>query len=202
MAIMNNEEHTFGSTVNKVIAYRILDDFLGLQPIHWEDRLFRIHFVNAFSELDRRLARPAFPRPPPAGVDSIIGTYRNAGYGNLIVRPYSPEDPTLPPGLINDPSFHQFDQNTPTFVAVVSDKLLMTHLLFTHFDQEHFNASAIRWYGGEVIWVAKRSLAIFTREGLGMYGNWWSAGKTVERTPLPSQGCAKETTEVWYEKVA
>jgi CubicO group peptidase (beta-lactamase class C family) len=94
VAVMTN---TSSSAMAPVVAYRVLDELLGLEPLDW--------FSNYKPRLDAllaggreaRAARRVVPdAPPPRPLEAYAGEYKHPGYGTLTI---AFEEGTLRPHL-------------------------------------------------------------------------------------------------------
>jgi CubicO group peptidase (beta-lactamase class C family) len=94
VAVMTN---TSSSAMAPVVAYRVLDELLGLEPLDWYSS-FKARFDAATAGIReargaRRVAREA-PLPRPLG--AYAGEYEHPGYGTLAI---TVEGDTLRPAL-------------------------------------------------------------------------------------------------------
>lgn len=94
VAVLTN---TSSSAMAPVVAYRVLDELLGLQPVDWYSE-FRPRFDAAMAGMhDARGARRVVAgAPPPRPLDDYAGSYEHPGYGTLTI---TTEEDTLQPRL-------------------------------------------------------------------------------------------------------
>jgi CubicO group peptidase (beta-lactamase class C family) len=83
VAVMTN---TSLSAMAPVVAYRLLDELLGLEPLDWFSRFKpRFDAVMAGSR-EARAARRVVPDAPlPRPLDAYVGEYEHPGYGTLTI---------------------------------------------------------------------------------------------------------------------
>lgn len=83
VAVMTN---TSSSEMAPVVAYRVLDELLGLAPIDWFS-VVKARFDAAMAGIrDARGARRVVPgAPPPRPLDAYAGEYEHPGYGTLAI---------------------------------------------------------------------------------------------------------------------
>ncbi|OCF32472.1 hypothetical protein I316_05899 [Kwoniella heveanensis BCC8398] len=96
----------------------------------------------------------------------------------------------------------------PIYVAAV-DHLFVTTLIFTHWDGPLFNWTAL-WTGdkldaddrviGKLAKVEMAGTAVFKEDGVGMFGDLWGKGSTVEGSKV-SEGDTEKQAEVWFARV-
>jgi Domain of unknown function (DUF3471) len=83
VAVMAN---TTASAITPVVAYRVLDDLLGLEPIDWF-ATFKPRFDTVMTGMrEARAARRVVPDAPlPRPLEAYAGEYEHPGYGTLTV---------------------------------------------------------------------------------------------------------------------
>src|SRR6516162_8964618 len=83
VAVMTN---TSSSAMAPVVAYRVLDELLGLEPLDWFSS-FKDRFATLLAGMrEARGARRVVPdAPPPRPLDAYAGEYEHPGYGRLII---------------------------------------------------------------------------------------------------------------------
>jgi len=83
VAVMAN---TTMSAITPVVAYRVLDELLGLEPIDWF-ATFKPRFDTVMTGMrEARAARRVVPDAPlPRPLDAYAGVYEHPGYGTLTV---------------------------------------------------------------------------------------------------------------------
>ena len=83
VAVMTN---TSSSAMAPVVAYRVLDELLGLEPIDWFSR-FKARFDTLVGGMrEARGARRVVPdAPPPRPLEAYAGEYEHPGYGTLTI---------------------------------------------------------------------------------------------------------------------
>ncbi|WWC90960.1 uncharacterized protein L201_005898 [Kwoniella dendrophila CBS 6074] len=96
----------------------------------------------------------------------------------------------------------------PIYLAEVN-KLFITSILFTHFNGQLFNWTTIYTRDkldetdniiGKINQVIQTGTAIFTEEGVGMFGNFWGKGNTAKDSKVDEEN-VKENAEVWFDKL-
>jgi len=83
VAVMTN---TSSSAMAPVVAYRVLDELLGLQPLDWFSD-FKPRFDTLMAGMrEARGARRVVPDAPlPRPLDAYVGEYQHPGYGKLAI---------------------------------------------------------------------------------------------------------------------
>ncbi|HUB22345.1 MAG TPA: serine hydrolase [Streptosporangiaceae bacterium] len=94
VTVMTN---TSSSAMAPVVAYRVLDELLGLEPLDWFS-IFKPRFDTIMAGMrEARAARHVVPDAPlPRPLDAYAGEYQHPGYGTLTI---ALEDGTLRPRL-------------------------------------------------------------------------------------------------------
>ena len=94
VTVMTN---TSSSAMAPVVAYRVLDELLGLEPLDWFS-IFKPRFDTIMAGMrEARAARRVVPDAPlPRPLDAYAGEYQHPGYGTLTI---ALEDGTLRPCL-------------------------------------------------------------------------------------------------------
>ena len=94
VAVMTN---TTSSVMTPVVAYRILDELLGLEPLDWFST-FKPRYDTIMAGMrEARAARRVVPEAPlPRPLDAYAGEYEHPGYGTLTL---TLEDGVLRPRL-------------------------------------------------------------------------------------------------------
>ena len=94
VAVMTN---TSSSAMTPVLAYRVLDELLGLEPLDWFS-IFKARYDAAMAGLrEARGARRVVPgAPAPRPLAAYAGEYKHPGYGTLTI---TAERGTLKPRL-------------------------------------------------------------------------------------------------------
>jgi CubicO group peptidase (beta-lactamase class C family) len=102
VAVMTN---TTSSAMAPVVAYRVLDELLGLEPLDWFSRFKpRFDAVMAGSKQARAARRVIPDAPLPRPLDAYAGEYQHPGYGTLAI--------TLEDGSLR-PRFGTMDLSLP-----------------------------------------------------------------------------------------
>jgi CubicO group peptidase (beta-lactamase class C family) len=83
VAVMTN---TSSSVMAPVVAYRVLDELLGLEPLDWFS-VFKAHFdaLMAGMREARGARRVVADAPLPRPLDAYTGEYEHPGYGTLTI---------------------------------------------------------------------------------------------------------------------
>ncbi|MGH9198953.1 MAG: DUF3471 domain-containing protein, partial [Acidimicrobiia bacterium] len=74
------------STVGKVIAYRVMDELLGLEPIDWHGRIKERYDAAHGGMKQARQARQRVDAPLPRAVEEYAGEYEHPGYGTFSIE--------------------------------------------------------------------------------------------------------------------
>lgn len=83
VVVMTN---TSSSAMAPVVAYRVLDELLGLEPLDWFSDLKARYDVAAQGMRDVRGARRCVPDAPlPRSLDAYAGEYEHPGYGTFTI---------------------------------------------------------------------------------------------------------------------
>ncbi|WVQ92970.1 hypothetical protein IAU59_000032 [Kwoniella sp. CBS 9459] len=223
MIAINDED--WGTLLHEVIANMILDDLLKLPPSEpsWEKKIIGKLLKNLSIPPDA----PSASRPYPS---YVAGKYFDEGYGDLTItraKLRSESDDIDGDGDLNTTiellnaspavSLTSASQNGlnvplnvtgPIFIAAI-DKLFVSTLVFTHWDGPLFNWTAI-WTGdkldaddrviGKFVKVEIAGTAVFKEDGLGMFGDLWGKGSTVEGSKISEDNTEKQA-EVWFSRI-
>jgi CubicO group peptidase (beta-lactamase class C family) len=83
VAVMTN---TSSSVMTPVVAYRVLDELLGLEPLDWFSS-FKTRYDAATTGIrEARGARRVVPgAPPPRPLNAYAGEYQHPGYGTVTI---------------------------------------------------------------------------------------------------------------------
>jgi CubicO group peptidase (beta-lactamase class C family) len=83
VAVMTN---TSSSAMAPVVAYRVLDELLGLEPLDWfSDFKPRFDTIMAGMREARAVRRVVPDAPLPRPLDAYVGGYQHPGYGTLAI---------------------------------------------------------------------------------------------------------------------
>jgi hypothetical protein len=94
VAVMTN---TSSSPMAEVVAYRVLDELLGLEPLDWfSDYKARYDAGSTGIKEARDARRVVQDAPLPRALDAYVGEYEHPGYGTLAI---TLEDGVLRPSL-------------------------------------------------------------------------------------------------------
>ncbi|KAF8879116.1 beta-lactamase/transpeptidase-like protein [Infundibulicybe gibba] len=210
VAVLSNDD--FGGPIVEVIKNKILDDALGLSPIDWSSRLRAMQTPTPAAA-----PRPANVTLPSVEINSIAGRYHHPGYQTVelcLVSHPSPSDfcqelvssaPTVLPGVL------ETFRGIPTFLGRW-DSFTFSHIVFTHFDGDMFNVSALASIetadASEPFWtygnldIDSGGRVQVARDGDGNIGlgmtNVWGAGPGVRS---PEGGTVEDKAEVWFSKL-
>lgn len=185
------------SSITDYICWHIVDQLLGLEPIDWSQEVLAASLPS--------FGIPAYPSPPAVNVtppsvpfDSIAGSYTDAGYGTvnltLMNATAMATDPVYTP-LFVGPDL-PINLTGPVWVADIN-KFFGSKLVFTHFDGDFFNATAM-YVRGNVSTVLGPAPVVVTGDGIGAWGIW-GQGSTVPTKPVVIEG-VEEACEVWFKK--
>lgn len=83
VAVMTN---TSSSAMAPVVAYRLLDELLGLEPLEWSAPLLARHDAARRGAVEARAARRVVPEArAPRSLKDYVGDYEHPGYGTLAI---------------------------------------------------------------------------------------------------------------------
>ncbi|OCF56140.1 hypothetical protein L486_06081 [Kwoniella mangroviensis CBS 10435] len=188
----------FGLFLHEAIANLILDDILQVNdPIDWETYVANQSVASLPSYTD-------VPLNPQLFNTTIEGNYYDAGYGNLNIVQVQSLEPSLADIIVRTP----LNVTGPIYLAQLNS-LWISHMVFTHFDGQLFNWTLVytadKWdehdqKAGKLGKTEGTGTAIFTEDGLGMFGDYWGKGSTVPGSVV-DEGKVKENAEVWYRRL-
>ena len=195
--MMAVNDDVFGVPLYEIVGNRILDHLLDLEPIDWEGRVMEDFLGN----LPDQVLPPTHPRAPPSE-EQVVGTYFDAGYGNMTLKPTTLASLPVPIRI------HPADDG-PIYVAEM-DKVFVSHVVFTHFDGPLFNFTAMQVSPAldpqgrktDKYMSSERSAGsvVVTQDGMGMFGGWWGQGRSLAGVEAREEN-VKERAEVWFEKL-
>ncbi|KAF7305423.1 Beta-lactamase class penicillin binding protein [Mycena chlorophos] len=218
VAVLSNDD-SLGFEIAETVKFRLIDEFLGLEPIDWVAR-YRAAREVTLKNTPKPIPRSDDATPPLAPFEQLVGRYHNPGYGSIELcfvgtdpkgatpacRQLVSEIPTTLPGVI--------DEDMPTLLSRW-EMLGLSHVALTHFDGDVFNVTGLNSKptgdASTPYWVSIQAapgilLAEFSRAGdaednggigIGMRGIW-GAGDGV---PSPRGESVKERAEIWFERV-
>lgn len=97
VAVMTN---TSSNAMAPVVAYRVLDELLGLEPLDWSARLKDRYDTVMGGLREARAARRVVPDAPAARpLEAYTGEYEHPGYGTLTITVEDGNPPALRPRL-------------------------------------------------------------------------------------------------------
>lgn len=73
------------SVLGRVIAYRVLDELLGLDPLPWHERYKERYDAAQSGFKQAREAKPRVDAPLPRPLESYVGEYVHPGYGTFSI---------------------------------------------------------------------------------------------------------------------
>jgi len=198
---------TFAKEVYDIIAYRVVDELLGENPIiDWEGRFMRDEF-GAQRAIGTR--PPTNPVPPR----EIQGEYTHPGYGSFhfdAINQGNDQYHDIPRAVVDALAMSDFKLNTSSVWLSHWNKPFANYVAISHFDGPLFNWTILGVYNRsdldfgnqEVAVVHNAGPAVVSKNGMGMFGNWYDAGPTVDDRPLVSdEGTVEQAAEVWFSKV-
>lgn len=171
-----------GSAISNAICYTVLDHLLGLEPIDWAERYSQMAVDFAQAKLTSESV-PNNPRPPT----DIQGTFRDEGYGSLIIR----------------------RQSSGRYVSSV-DKRFVSHIEFIPNDgpiwewrvtkkfPEHLRDGSTK---AQLSWGHFHGKCVVKKDGIGMYGDFSGRGPLLPKREVDEEN-TEETAEVWFERCA
>ena len=201
--MLATNEEVFGISAVYSIPYRILDDYLGLEPIDWDTR-YTEEFVQTVTAYHPKPEEPVSP-PPPTDIE---GEYSHPVYGKLQLTSFK-----IPQVDMWD-SVMGLEQHGTAEIVYVSpfEKLFSSHLVFIPFSGRVFNWTAVlagpvldengqptsEFVGG----ADGAGSAYIDEHGIGMFGNFWGAGEAVPvvHADLEMKD-VEQRAEVWYAKL-
>jgi hypothetical protein len=97
VAVMTN---TSSNAMAPVVAYRVLDELLGLEPFDWSARLKDRYDTVMGGLAEARAVRRVVPGAPAARpLEAYAGEYEHPGYGTLTITVEDGDPPALRPHL-------------------------------------------------------------------------------------------------------
>jgi hypothetical protein len=204
VAVMTNEE-VYGHDLATIAAYRIFDDLLGLKPIDWETRLLK-HLKTPPLPSQKF---PINPHPATRPASLISGAYHSDAYGKIQLSQIGFSDPVKRSILQALPEHFNKNPNS-TFFAGLRGSIWAPHLVFTHWDRNLFNWTAVQINTDHSspkhdrrVKIDASGPAIITAEGIGLGGNLWSTWPEFYYTPARFEGDEARhnaPVEVWFER--
>jgi hypothetical protein len=197
---------TFAKEVYDMIAYRVVDELLGeTSIIDWEGRFMKDEFGSLKAIGSRP---PTHPRP----AEDISGVYNHPGHGTFTLDPIAinQQDAGIPDAVVEALAMSDFKLNTSSVWLSHWDKPFANYVAFSHFDGPLFNWTILGVYNRsgetdhrrEVAVVHNAGPAVVTPLGMGMFGNWYDAGPTVDLRPVvEEENTVKEAAEVWFSRL-
>jgi len=196
---------TFAKEVYDIIAYRLVDELLGENPIiDWEGRFMR-------DEFGTQKAIGTKPPSDPRPAKEIEGEYYHPGYGTFRLNAINQQkDDCIPAAVVDALAISDFKLNTSSVWLSHWNKPFANYVAVSHFDGPLFNWTILGVYnrsdpgltGREVAVVHNAGPAVITDRGMGMFGNWYDAGPTVDQRPLVDDtDLVEEAAEVWFSKI-
>ncbi len=82
VAVMTN---TSSSAMEPVIAYRVLDELLDLEPLDWSSKFKARYDAAEAGVREARAARHVVVAPLPRPLDAYAGDYEHPGYGTITI---------------------------------------------------------------------------------------------------------------------
>lgn len=200
---------TFAKEVYDIIAYRVVDELLGENPvIDWEGRFMKDEFGEQ---------RAIGPRPPtnPGPAPNVHGEYHHPGYGAFHLDQISPSNDKdgIHGAVVDALALSDFKLNATNVWLSHWNKPFANYVALSHFDGPMFNWTILGVYNRseerasgvrkEVAVVHNAGPAVLTKSGMGMFGNWYDAGPTVEQRPfVVEEHLVQEAAEVWFSSKA
>lgn len=182
-----------GVPLRFAITNTIVDSLLGYNDTDWEK-----HFMSyAWDDIDW-VDPPSSPEPPSP---EVLGSYHHPAYGTLIFE--FPQDRNLLDELRSQRFRLRVDEKT-TQVAKF-DKAFANMLAFTHFDGQIWNWTRVLIRDTPVgnrgvIYASVCGTARVTKDGIGIFGNFWGAGPDVP-VRHAEKFSEKGDAEVWFDSV-
>ena len=187
-----------------VIAYRILDDYLGLPPIDWEGR-----YVQQW--IKQAEAIPRIPKNPKSPTHDVEGLYHHPVYGDInlvkldIVRNGFEQH-------VETALQHQLREYNNAVYYAPYNKVFSTHIALTHFSGNAYNWTTMLLkaslkpdssrssseYGAPIVQAGS---AYIDEKGIGMFGNFWGAGEEIPVVHAAEDMSDVEArAEVWFAR--
>jgi hypothetical protein len=196
---------TFAKEVYDIIAYRLVDELLGENPIiDWEGRFMRDEF-GAQKAIGAR--PPINPRP----AKDIEGEYDHPGYGSFRLNAINQQKHNgIPAAVVDALASSDFKLNTSSVWLSHWNKPFANYVAISHFDGPLFNWTILGVYNRSDPGLARREVAVvhnagpavINEKGMGMFGNWYDAGPTVDERPLVvNENQVQEAAEVWFSRL-
>ena len=192
----NDEE--FGGLFLYVIAQRLLDNLLGLEPIDWDSR-----YIGP--TLKGKVPAPIPEgRPPPEHVE---GTYFNPGYGSFTIQKLTPSPLADTLADVLAKAGRTLDLDRPNYFVKLAKRSFINHLLLEHRDGPIFDWTATMLFKtledetemvGSSFGTGK---LVSTQAGFGMFGGWWDFPfPSTIALPVSEENVA-EKSEAWFARV-
>lgn len=192
VAVLTNDAD-FGVQAFMTTFAAVLDDLLGLSPNSVEEKWFKRYLASAPTQPKEDGKEPEY------GLDAVPGSYEGEGYGVLELAPIDTEDPIQ--AAIMD-GLHGSGVATKHVFVAPFKRVFGTHLVFTHWDREHFNWTLIIAHDekqGFGRGTRSNGPAVITREGIGMFGGFNAPGAGVEKK-TPEVEDVERRSEVWFAR--
>ncbi|CAK9785119.1 beta-lactamase/transpeptidase-like protein [Cutaneotrichosporon oleaginosum] len=197
LGIMTND-HTWGDVLASALAWRVLDDLLGLEPIDWEALAVR-EMWDAI-RADPTPTPPTTPEPAPVPGE---GTYTHPGYGSFTLT-------RLPRGKANTTAgeiaraLPLLGLRTDAVLYAELDGFLPSHFTLAHWSGAFWNLTNWLVYDRQEQGVVALNPgiswpAVVTEEGLGLFGGFAGAGMDVPPR-APKVKDLKERAEVFFAR--
>ncbi|WWC72853.1 uncharacterized protein I206_106817 [Kwoniella pini CBS 10737] len=211
MIVVNQDN--FGTFLHSVIQNEILDEVLQVNKedlVDWE-KIIGLKMVESLGNEDR-VTKPEHPKYPKGiDIEKLEGHYADKAYGDLnlvkIELPKTESHGDDSADLMSKVS-QKMNITGPIYLAEVN-KVFNTHIIFTHFDDNLFNWTNVyqkdnynskNEVDGKITTVQQIGTAVFTEDGVGMFGGYWGAGSAVKPAEI-DQNDIKGSCEVWYCKL-
>ncbi|KAL7421507.1 hypothetical protein Q5752_003276 [Cryptotrichosporon argae] len=169
------------------LAYAVLDDLLGLEPIDWSTRFMR---RRVYAEPDGA-PLPAHPRPAIAAL-LMAGTYTHSAYPSLRFEPF---DAAAHGDLLAHLDGDRLNLTGPVLVSRF-ETAFTSRAVLTHYDGDYWNCTLVLSHGDRQLHLPMQTAsALVADDGIGMFGNFWGQGAALPvRQPHEGRQCA----EVWF----
>jgi hypothetical protein len=201
IAVTVNDDD-FGTQFAEVVRNTVMDQLLGLKGIDWEERIMGKMLGGAKIPV----ALPEKSRDVP-GYEVLSGEYKDEGYGTINLQLLNASHALY--NTITNPPAAGLNVTGPIYYSDF-DKVFSTHIIFTPFDGPILNWTVtslqeVRDENGRTGEYVGQSFgnsgsAVWTEEGIGMFGNFWGAGEMVGGVEAEERD-VKGRAEVWFGRV-
>lgn len=190
----------YGDFIHRVVSYRLIDAILELDPIDWEERITPTKGYLSGAQFHNT---KSLSSELETASTNVAGSYHDDGYGELNLESCKPNHLELLRILGLSPQ--KCSNQNETYIANLN-KAWVTHTIFTRLNSSYFSWTAGQIYpaiDGDrqlVGHISGSGLAVITKEGVGMFGDYWGQGEALIPRVAGVEN-VKQRAEVWFQKV-